>query len=277
PVAAGKRWRWTCRPCTPTGSGPLSARKGIPECGRSAVAADTTWPNWKATTPPSRPVSWPLPPCCWGSGWTPGPRPTPVRTRVPTRAPTRRAPTRRAPTGRAPTRTGTWRRPVLPRPARTRTRAPNPAHPRTPCRRCLGPPKASAPPPTALARLLPDASEDDDELNAEFRRLTESDLRRTKVARLRTVWETLRRGEGQLRIPVQDGMDWAAALNDVRLVISERLEITTEAEAEAIQQRAAGAVAGSEDEVRQALGMVYSALSWLQESLLQVMLPTLED
>src|SRR5699024_11038005 len=76
----------------------------------------------------------------------------------------------------------------------------------------------SAPTDPALARLLPDASEDDDELNAEFRRLTESDLRRTKVARLRTVWETLRRSEGQLRIPIQDGMDWAAALNDVRLV-----------------------------------------------------------
>src|SRR5699024_10610856 len=86
-----------------------------------------------------------------------------------------------------------------------------------------------APTDPALARLLPDASQDDDALNAEFRRLTESDLRRTKVARLRTVWEALRRSEGLLRIPVQDGMDWAAALNDVRLVISERLEITTEA------------------------------------------------
>src|SRR5699024_1412215 len=156
--------------------------------------------------------------------------------------------------------------------------SPAPAQPQDPLQAMAGPAEGvSAPTDPALARLLPDASEDDDELNAEFRRLTESDLRRTKVARLRTVWETLRRGEGQLRIPVQDGMDWAAALNDVRLVISERLEITTEAEAEAIQQRAAGAVAGSEDEVRQALGMVYSALSWLQESLLQVMLPTLED
>src|SRR5699024_5532412 len=156
--------------------------------------------------------------------------------------------------------------------------SPEPGTPQDPLQAMAWPTEGvSAPTDPALARLLPDASEDDDELNAEFRRLTESDLRRTKVARLRTVWETLRRGEGQLRIPVQDGMDWAAALNDVRLVISERLEITTEAEAEAIQQRAAGAVAGSEDEVRQALGMVYSALSWLQESLLQVMLPTLED
>lgn len=156
--------------------------------------------------------------------------------------------------------------------------SPEPGTPQDPLQAMSWPAEGvSAPTDPALARLLPDASEDDDDLNAEFRRLTETDLRRTKVARLRTVWATLRRGEGQLRIPVQDGMDWAAALNDVRLVLSERLEITTEAEAEAIQQRAAGAVADSEDEVRQALGMVYSALSWLQESLLQVMLPTLED
>lgn len=134
----------------------------------------------------------------------------------------------------------------------------------------------AAPTDPALARLLPDASGDDEELNAEFRRLTESDLRRSKVDRLRMVWEALQHGEGQLRVPEQHAMDWAAALNDVRLVLSERLEIRTEADAEALQRRSAGNPEGTDDEVRQGLGMVYSALSWLQESLLQVMLPTLE-
>lgn len=129
----------------------------------------------------------------------------------------------------------------------------------------------------ALARLLPNASWDDEEINAEFRRLTESDLRRAKIARLRMVWHGLRQGAGELRVPIQDGMDWAAALNDVRLVISERLQITTEEDAEAVHQRAVGAADDSEEEVREALGMVYSALGWLQESLVQVMLPTLGD
>src|SRR5699024_7665038 len=125
--------------------------------------------------------------------------------------------------------------------------SPEPATPQDPLQAMSWPTEGvSAPTDPALARLLPNASEDDDELNAEFRRLTESDLRRSKVARLRTVCETLRRSQGQLRVPVQDGMDWAAALNDVRLVISERLEITTEAEAEAIQQRAAGAITDPE-------------------------------
>ena len=129
----------------------------------------------------------------------------------------------------------------------------------------------------ALARLLPDASRSDDELSQEFRRLTESELRAGKVARLRLVWDALRESSGEFRVPAERALDFAAALTDVRLVIAERLGIRTEADAEAIHDRVSSRGGDDEDEVQLALGMVYSALSWLQESLLQVMLPTLGE
>lgn len=131
----------------------------------------------------------------------------------------------------------------------------------------------------ALARLLPDASRTDDELSQEFRRLTESELRASKVARLRMVWDSLRVSGGEIRVPAERALDFAAALTDVRLVIAERLGIRTEADAEDVADRVArgGVEDEDEDEVQLALGMVYSALSWLQESLLQVMLPTLGE
>ena len=129
----------------------------------------------------------------------------------------------------------------------------------------------------ALARLLPDASRTDDELSQEFRRLTESELRASKVARLRMVWDSLRVSGGEIRVPAEQALDFAAALTDVRLVIAERLGIRTEADAEDVADRVARGRHEDEDEVQLALGMVYSALSWLQESLLQVMLPTLGE
>lgn len=129
----------------------------------------------------------------------------------------------------------------------------------------------------ALARLLPDASRTDDELSQEFRRLTESELRASKVARLRLVWDALRVSSGEIRVPTERALDFAAALTDVRLVIAERLGIRTEADAEDIQDRVARGGGDDQDEVQLALGMVYSALSWLQESLMQVMLPTLGE
>ncbi|UFU05405.1 DUF2017 domain-containing protein [Ruania halotolerans] len=131
----------------------------------------------------------------------------------------------------------------------------------------------------ALARLLPDASVTDDEVSAEFRRLTEAELRQTKTARLRMVWMALQAPGSEVRVAPEHAMEWAGALNDVRLVVAERLDIRTEEDAEELHRAALRRSTGGsdQDEVREALGMLYSALSWLQESLLQVMLPTLDD
>src|SRR4051812_50014996 len=51
----------------------------------------------------------------------------------------------------------------------------------------------AVPPPddAAVRRLLPDASRDDAEVAAEFRRLTEPDLRRLKIDRLAALWDAL--------------------------------------------------------------------------------------
>lgn len=131
----------------------------------------------------------------------------------------------------------------------------------------------------ALARLLPSAS-DDDEVSAEFRRLTQAELRDAKAQRLRIVWAALRTPGTKLTVQPDQAMDWAAALTDVRLVVSERLGIRTDEDAQSVYAATAAATGESvskEDEVRLAMASVYSALTWLQESLVQVMLPSLED
>lgn len=128
----------------------------------------------------------------------------------------------------------------------------------------------------ALARLLPNAAEDDD-VAAEFRRLTESDLRAAKVDRLRMVWGALLAPGERLEVQPERAMDWAAALTDVRLVLAERLGVVTEEDAEAVYEAATSRRQPSteEDEVRSALSSLYMALTWLQESLLSVMLRAL--
>lgn len=132
------------------------------------------------------------------------------------------------------------------------------------------------PPPQdpAVRRLLPDASRDDPEVADEFRRLTEDDLRARKIARLRCLWTSLVHGEPgwpehALVVSPQQADDVAATLTDLRLVLGERLELRTDADSEALYDSAA---VEDEDDVRAYLASVYGALSWLQESLLAVML-----
>ncbi|UZN04687.1 DUF2017 domain-containing protein [Cellulomonas sp. S1-8] len=132
------------------------------------------------------------------------------------------------------------------------------------------------PPPQdpAVRRLLPDASRDDTEVADEFRRLTEDDLRARKVARLRCLWTSLVDGEPgwpehALVVTPQSADDVAATLTDLRLVLGERLGIRTDADSEALYDGLGGE---DEGDVRAYLASVYGALSWLQESLLAVML-----
>ncbi len=135
---------------------------------------------------------------------------------------------------------------------------------------------APVPPPQdpAVRRLLPDASRDDPEVAGEFRRLTEDDLRARKIARLRSLWSALVHGEPgwpehALVVSPDAADDVAATLTDLRLVLGERLQIRTDADSEALYD---GLDSADEDDVRAYLASVYGALSWLQESLLAVML-----
>lgn len=128
-----------------------------------------------------------------------------------------------------------------------------------------------APDDPAVRRLLPDASRDDAEISAEFRRLTEDDLRASKLGRLARLWSELTDPEADdvLRVPADRAAEVAATLTDVRLVVAERLDVRTDEDAERLYEEAARAGA---DPARHYLVSVYAALTWLQESLVTLML-----
>jgi hypothetical protein len=81
----------------------------------------------------------------------------------------------------------------------------------------------------ALARLLPDAYRDDPGAAGEFRRLTEGSLRRDKVTAAERLLAALS-GEGpsEVRLDPETTEAWLATINDVRLALGTRLEVTEE-------------------------------------------------
>ena len=123
----------------------------------------------------------------------------------------------------------------------------------------------SVPDDPALARLLPNAYADDDHAAAEFRRFTEQDLRAGKRAGAGTVLATLASllGRGGRLSLDRDQVDaWLGTLNDLRLVLGTRLEVTEDTPLEV----------PDDDPHAQAL-LVYGWLGWLQESLLSCIVP----
>ena len=117
----------------------------------------------------------------------------------------------------------------------------------------------------ALARLLPDAYADDDQAAADFRRFTEQDLRAGKRAGASTVLTTLVplvEAGGRLTLDRDQVDAWLGTLNDLRLVLGTRLEVTEETPLEV----------PDDDPQAQAL-LVYGWLGWLQESLLSCISP----
>ena len=143
----------------------------------------------------------------------------------------------------------------------------------------------------ALRRLLPDASRADPELAAEFRRLTEADLRGAKVAHLLRLRDALQGPGTAVVVPPSDAPAFAAAFTDLRLVVAERLGIRTEADAEALAAALAAAVSSHEglpgaDDAADApavpgdvlvLAAVNDLLGLLLESLVELMLDELGE
>lgn len=82
----------------------------------------------------------------------------------------------------------------------------------------------------ALARLFPDGYSNDEHASADFRRFTEQDLRGQKITALTTAREVLSDWPGKANLTQQQAQDWLRALNDLRLVLGTRLEITDEVE-----------------------------------------------
>ncbi|HET9900317.1 MAG TPA: DUF2017 domain-containing protein [Actinomycetes bacterium] len=118
----------------------------------------------------------------------------------------------------------------------------------------------------ALARLLPDAYRDDTERSAEFRRYTETDLRERKAANARVAVQTLddiADSNGKLRLDAAQAAAWLGALNDLRLTLGTRLEVSEDADADLAQL--------ADDDSRQALYSLYMWLGLLQETLVRAL------
>lgn len=141
-----------------------------------------------------------------------------------------------------------------------------------------------------LQRMLPPMSSDPQEA-AVLRALTEDSLRREKSDRLEAVyWRVVEAvtteenepqiHDGEVRVSQDEVWDWLAALNDVRMLLSQRLGINDDRDADRVARRAqqffqeydigdsdpkAGRGAREEDEDC----AVFALFSWWQDSLLQ--------
>lgn len=122
---------------------------------------------------------------------------------------------------------------------------------------------ATPPDDPVLARLLPDAYQDDSEAAGDFRRFTEQELRNGKAAAARTVLATLPEDGGRVRLTEEEGQVWLRALNDVRLALGVRLSITEDFEAR-VQDL-------DPDDPRSAYMWVYDWLTFLQETLVRAL------
>lgn len=130
----------------------------------------------------------------------------------------------------------------------------------------------------ALARLFPEAYGDEDkelrEASAEFRRFTENDLRTRKREDALTVVRTLDGlspggdGGAVLRLGADECRSWLGSLNDLRLTIGTRLEVSDEDEGQD------GSLYRLPDsDPRKPMVMAYLWLGALQETLVETMMP----
>ncbi|MBT3161934.1 DUF2017 domain-containing protein [Streptomyces sp. Vc74B-19] len=135
-----------------------------------------------------------------------------------------------------------------------------------------------------LRRLFPDAyvdpegapqaqeAEEQREYSSEFRRYTENDLRAGKrdnaLAVIRSLDGLGPAGEGGavLKLSPQDSRRWLGALNDLRLAIGARLEITDEDDSDLLFHL-------PDEDPRKPMVMAYLWLGGLQETLVSTLLP----
>ncbi|MFI9718049.1 DUF2017 domain-containing protein [Streptomyces sp. NPDC052396] len=132
----------------------------------------------------------------------------------------------------------------------------------------------------ALARLFPEAygepgTEQDRQQRAhaaEFRRYTETDLRARKredaLAMVRSLDSLSVAGDqaAVLRLDPDQCRQWLGALNDLRLTIGTRLEVTEEDDGEALFRL-------PDEDPRKPMVMAYLWLGGLQETLVEALMP----
>lgn len=130
--------------------------------------------------------------------------------------------------------------------------------------------EVEAPADPAVARLLP-AGTDDAQRAREFRRFTDRSLREQKVAALRRAALAVERDPVVLDRAA--AIDFSRALNDVRLVLSTRLGIESAEDAERIESVTLKKVKDADSY----MAVVYSFVSWMQNSLIEAMLVELPE
>ncbi|MFJ9869675.1 DUF2017 domain-containing protein [Streptomyces sp. NPDC101165] len=136
-----------------------------------------------------------------------------------------------------------------------------------------------------LRRLFPDAYSDPERApdspaeaeeclahSAEFRRYTENDLRAGKrenalaVIRSLDALSPVGEGGGVLKLSPEESRYWLGALNDLRLAIGARLEITDEDDTDLLYRL-------PDEDPRKPMVMAYLWLGGLQETLVTTLMP----
>ncbi|HKO74522.1 MAG TPA: DUF2017 family protein [Gaiellaceae bacterium] len=121
---------------------------------------------------------------------------------------------------------------------------------------------AEEPEDPSLRRLRPSAYEDED-VEREYRALTGSELESLRQQNLRALQETA----GCERLDAGDLDRWLAALNDLRLVLGTRLDVTEDQFADGFDPSAPHAYELA----------VYAFLTWLQEAAVEASASALDD
>ncbi|MEZ0073993.1 DUF2017 domain-containing protein [Planotetraspora sp. GP83] len=130
-----------------------------------------------------------------------------------------------------------------------------------PLERALGIGSPEPPSDPVLARLFPPAYGDDDKAAGEFRRYTEATLRDAKRADATTLLETAE--PGKLELSPEQGQAWLRAINDVRLALGVRLDVTEEIHEEIASM--------PEDDPRYPALVTYDWLTYLQDTLVRAL------
>jgi hypothetical protein len=135
-----------------------------------------------------------------------------------------------------------------------------------------------------LRRLFPDAygdpegtpqakeAEEQREYSSEFRRYTENDLRAGKrdsalvVIRSLDALHAVGEGGAVLKLTTAESQKWLGALNDLRLAIGSRLDITDEEDTDLLYRL-------PDEDPRKPMVMAYLWLGGLQETLVNTLMP----
>ena len=117
-----------------------------------------------------------------------------------------------------------------------------------------------------VERLFPDGYRDDAEQAAEFRRYTEGDLKTAKIDQAGAILASLPDdGPGEVHLDVETAEAWLRGINDVRLAMGTRLDVSADTD---LGDELDDAVLHDPASSRVFQLSVYAYLGYLQESLL---------